>query len=133
MELRPGQPVDPGGDQAANMRTVGCGGGGRRGHASTPWALSSPLLHCATAQLSPSVTPMFRVHIPVPPSSDAIPPRHCGLLAEHSAPHIVSSVNDVGTAETGELAKTAAAELLAAMGAVRRAARHAARSLADAV
>jgi DNA-binding MarR family transcriptional regulator len=42
-------------------------------------------------------------------------------------------VNDVGTAETGELAKSEAAELLAAMGAVRRAARHAARGSADAV
>lgn len=41
-------------------------------------------------------------------------------------------MNDVGTAETGERAKADAAELLAAMGAVRRAARHAARGSADA-
>ncbi len=41
-------------------------------------------------------------------------------------------MNEVGTAETGELAKADAAELLAAMGTVRRAARHAARDSADA-
>jgi DNA-binding MarR family transcriptional regulator len=40
-------------------------------------------------------------------------------------------VNEVGTAETAELAKAEAAELLAAMGAVRRAARHAARGSAE--
>ena len=54
-------------------------------------------------------------------------------LANHGAAHIVSSVNDVRTAETSELAKAEAAELLAAMGAVRRATRHAARGSADAV
>lgn len=42
-------------------------------------------------------------------------------------------MNDAGTAEAGELAKTEAAELLTALGAVRRAARHAARGSADAV
>lgn len=41
-------------------------------------------------------------------------------------------MNDVGTAETAELARTEAAELLAAIGAVRRAARYAARGSADA-
>ena len=40
-------------------------------------------------------------------------------------------MNEVGTAETAELAKAEAAELLAAMGAVRRAARHAARGSAE--
>jgi len=54
-------------------------------------------------------------------------------LANHGAAHIVSSVNDVRTAETSELAKAEAAELLAAMGAVRRATRHAARGSTDAV
>jgi DNA-binding MarR family transcriptional regulator len=45
---------------------------------------------------------------------------------------IVSSVKDVGTAKLGELAKAQAAELLAAIGAVRRVARRAVRSSAQA-
>jgi DNA-binding MarR family transcriptional regulator len=45
--------------------------------------------------------------------------------------HIVSSVNEVSVA-AGEAAKTNAAELLAALGAIRRVARRAVRSSADA-
>jgi len=52
-------------------------------------------------------------------------------LVAAAAASIVSSVNDVSVA-AGEAAKTEAAELLAAMGAVRRVARRAVRSSAQA-
>lgn len=45
----------------------------------------------------------------------------------------VSSVNDAGRADAGERAKADAAELLAAIGAVRRVARRAVRGTADAL
>jgi len=54
------------------------------------------------------------------------------LLAGGNPVPIVSSVNDVYAAEAGPLAKAEAAELLAALGAVRRVARRAVRGSAQA-